>query len=116
MKILIIEDHRDCAEAMARVLRKLGHEAIVADTCAAAVLAVQHAKPDLALCDLGLPDGDGWELMQALREVYQLHSVAVTGHGELHYRQRCEDAGFRFIVKPFRLEQLRDAVERIEQR
>jgi CheY-like chemotaxis protein len=111
MKILIVEDHIDSADAMARVMRKLGHDPITADTCVSAIQAVQQSKFDLAVCELNLLDGDGWKLMRALRDVYQIRAIAVTGHGDGHHRQRCEEEGFAFVLEPLQVEQLRQAID-----
>jgi DNA-binding response OmpR family regulator len=110
MRILIVEDHVDSATVLARVLINLGHEPIVAHDCATALATAEKTHPDAALCDLGLPDGDGIELMVALRDQYRVRSAAVTGHGESQYRLECEGAGFPMVVKPFQIDQLRNAI------
>lgn len=114
MRILIVEDHADSAYVMRRVLGNLGHEISVAESCASAIAAIERSKPDIALCDLGLPDGDGLQLMNVLRDVYQVRSAAVTGHGEERYRQQCMSGGFELLLKPIKLEQLYSVIERIQ--
>jgi CheY-like chemotaxis protein len=113
MKILIVEDHADSAQAMARVLGKLGYEASIAPDCASALAAASASRPDLALCDLGLPDGDGYDLMVALRDQYNIRSAAVTGYGESFRREQCNDAGFDVVLKPFQVDQLSRTIERM---
>lgn len=118
-KILLVEDHADSAAVVARLLRWLGHDVRRAATCAQAKAAAEaeaavEAGPfDLLLCDIGLPDGDGCELLRELRQRYglELEGVAMTGYVYPADRERCLAAGFsRFLPKPFDLDDLRTAV------
>lgn len=71
LHILLVEDYRHSAEAMASLLRHQGHYVTVTGSVASAQAAVRdardHAFPvDLAIVDLNLPDGSGWELLRQL--------------------------------------------------
>jgi two-component system CheB/CheR fusion protein len=114
LRILLVDDHEDSAHAMAHLLRHAGHVVTTAHTLAGAlVLGTAGAAPDLLLCDIGLPDGDGCELLRRLRAFYggrELPAVAVTGHGD-EWVERCRDAGYgRFLVKPVAFGELLEAV------
>lgn len=100
-KILIVEDDNDTAQACATLLRRAGHTIAVADGYQAALHAAEAVAPDIMLCDIGLPDGDGCDLLQTMQQRYKLAGIAVTGHIDQADRQRCLAAGFaEYLAKP----------------
>jgi PAS domain S-box-containing protein len=114
LRILLIEDHADTADAMAELLRVLGHEVTVAGSVAAGLAeAERHAgRLDLVLSDLGLPDGSGVELMQALHQRYGVRGIALSGYGMEEDIRRSLEAGFdRHLTKPINLQALQAAIQ-----
>jgi CheY-like chemotaxis protein len=110
-KILLVEDHADTADVVASLLRETGYEVRAARTCAEARASAEAEPFDLLLCDIGLPDGDGCDLMKQLAARHGLKGVAMSAHIYPEDRQRCLDAGFaRFVAKPFTLQELLEAV------
>jgi CheY-like chemotaxis protein len=111
-KVLVVEDHLDTAFLLARFLRAEGHTVTVANGYVDALRAGEDERFDVIVCDIGLPDGDGCDLIRELRSRYPLRAVAVTGYGEHVHSKRCKDAGFeRFLSKPFSLDALADAIQ-----
>jgi CheY-like chemotaxis protein len=116
-----VEDHADTAEAMADLLRLIGHEVVVAGSVAAglaAAAAVEKADAaagiDLVVSDLGLPDGSGHDLMRELKDRYGWKGIALSGYGMEDDVRRSQDAGFaRHLTKPVALEALRDAIRQV---
>ena len=117
LRLLLVEDHPDTAEAMAELLRGLGHEVIVANTVAAGLTAASAALSsssrtagpgiDLVISDLGLPDGTGMDLMRELRERYGLPGIALSGYGTEDDVRRSLEAGFsRHLTKPVNFQTL----------
>jgi CheY-like chemotaxis protein len=105
LHILVVDDQADSASALARLLRHESHRVKVAHTVAGAVALAAGAQPiDLLISDIGLPDGNGCDLLLHLREHYRrqdLSAIALTGHGEEHWLEECQRAGYRhFLVKP----------------
>jgi CheY-like chemotaxis protein len=112
LRVLLVEDHADTAEAMSDVLRAAGHRVTRAGSVAealAAALAAAHAangngtgRPfDLVVSDLGLPDGSGHDLMRELIQRYGLRGIAVSGYGMEEDLRRSHEAGFyRHLTKP----------------
>jgi CheY-like chemotaxis protein len=102
LSVLIVDDHQDAAESMARVVRAAGHRAQAAYSSGEAVNRVRAGfVPDAVLMDIGLPDTDGFA---AAREVCRGLArrpllVALTGHSDLDRRTREEGFGVYF-VKP----------------
>ena len=113
-KVLIIEDNADARESL-RVLVELGgNEVRTAANASEGLQIAESFAPDLVVCDIGLPDVDGYELVQALRDKLAGHDtryVALTGYGRAEDRDRALDSGFdSFLVKPLRPEAFMDSI------
>jgi signal transduction histidine kinase/methylmalonyl-CoA mutase cobalamin-binding subunit len=118
-RLLLVEDHRDTAAIMARMLRRAGFEVTAAGGVADALAkmetlcaangvpgAAPHPLP-LVVSDLGLPDGSGLELMAALLQKHPVRGIALSGFGMEEDVRRSQEAGFsRHLTKPINLETL----------
>lgn len=108
-RILLVEDHADTAEMLQLILESQGHTIVHAATVAQALQAGTEQQFDILLCDLGLPDGTGYEVVAGLSPRPAL-SAALTGYGMPEDRERCLAAGFSaHLTKPVdmtRLEEL----------
>jgi PAS domain S-box-containing protein len=112
--ILLVEDHSDTAEAMADLLRAMGHEITVAGSVAAGLAAAERLAGhlDLVVSDLGLPDGSGLDLMQQLTGRFHVRGIALSGYGMEEDVRRSLDAGFeRHLTKPINLQALHAAIQ-----
>ena len=108
LKLLLVEDHPDTAAVMLRLLRSLGHEVVAANTIAQAELAAAAAPFDLVLSDLGLPDGNGLDLMRRLHAAHGLSGIAITGYGmEADVRQTQEVGFIAHMTKPINFDRLK---------
>ncbi len=67
-QILIVEDDNILRELLIKGLGKEGLGVRGASTCAEARMLVEEGQPDLLVLDINLPDGNGWELLERLRE------------------------------------------------
>jgi signal transduction histidine kinase/DNA-binding response OmpR family regulator len=104
-RILVIEDNEDAAESMRMLLTLCGHEVAVAAAGAAGIQAAQESRPNIVLCDIGLPGGmDGYAVARTLRAEPKLGStrlIALTGYGQEEDQRRCVEAGFDLhLTKP----------------
>jgi CheY-like chemotaxis protein len=83
VRVLIVDDSQDAADALGEVLRLMGHHAEVAYSAGQALVRMEQFSPDLFLLDLALPDMDGYELVRRLRRLSSKEArfVAVTGYG-----------------------------------
>ncbi len=89
------------------MLQELGHTVLVADTMSRALRDVPTANCDVLISDIGLPDGDGWQLLSRLDLPQPIYAIAMSGFGMTSDRSRSKAAGFRHhLVKPMGLEQL----------
>ena len=112
--VLVVEDHEDTRRVLARALRRKGFGVTAAASVASALEEFHQRPTDLVICDIGLPDGTGWDFVSRLREEGPVRAVAVSGYGMERDIQRSRDAGFAaHIVKPVDFSQLEKVVSRL---
>jgi CheY-like chemotaxis protein len=111
MDIVVIEDSPDVATTLTNWLESMGHRVSVAQSGQAGLDLVATKRPSLVLCDLGLPEMDGFEVCRRVRRLglkRQPVMVAITGWGREADRRRTSEAGFdQHLVKPVAAEHLR---------
>ena len=113
--VLLVEDHADTRLALEKLLKGLGHRPEVAQNMAEALLlgCAEREKIDLLLSDIGLPDGDGWELLSQLRErgCCPKRAIAFSGWGSRVDLLKSKAAGFEaHLTKPLSLAVLEAAL------
>ena len=112
LRILIVDDNRDSARTLSKILELDGHQVGCTFDGLSVNNHVTQQKPDVVLLDIGLPGIDGYQVAQQLRQIYkpsELMLIAVTGYGgDLNYA-RAQFAGFdHFLVKPVNLSALKE--------
>ena len=114
LSILLVDDHADSLELLARLLRRCGHRVATARRVDEAVRAVTRERFDILVSDIGLPDGCGTEVMRAIKAEQGVPGIALTGHGEEHYIKACAEAGFAArLLKPVVFHELVAAMENV---
>jgi PAS domain S-box-containing protein len=102
--VLIVEDNRDTADSLARMLEVWGHRVRVTADGASALAVMDNGAADVVLSDLGLPGMDGYELARRIRrhpKGRDLLLIAVSGYGQAGDKARALAAGFdHHLVKP----------------
>jgi two-component system CheB/CheR fusion protein len=110
LRILIIEDNRDAADTLRILLEHARHQVVVAYTGPAGLEAAEQFRPNVVLCDLGLPGMDGLAVARAIRQLPNLEGtrlIAMTGYGLESDQQQTRDAGFEMhLTKPCNPEEL----------
>lgn len=107
LRVLLVEDHLSTRTALTFWLSDLGHEVEAFDTASAARGFAKDFTFDLLIADVGLPDGDGRELLRALREDHDFQAVAITGNTGSDERELSRRAGFsQHLEKPVDLDEL----------
>jgi signal transduction histidine kinase len=118
IRIVVIEDNDDAADTLAMWLESMGHQVRVARTGHEGVNLVREARPQLVLCDLGLPGMDGIEVCRrvfALQMPSRPVMVALTGLGMETDRRRTGEVGFdRHLVKPVAPDALRAILRAVQ--
>ncbi|WP_082734651.1 response regulator transcription factor [Novosphingobium sp. CCH12-A3] len=102
MRLLIIEDSERLAALMAKILTDSGHVVDVAENLDMAHTSIKTVEYDVVILDLSLPDGDGREVLDNLRQNKHNALVLVaTARGDVFSRVQALDAGADdYIVKP----------------
>ena len=114
VRILLVDDHEDTLEFMSRFLTLCGHEVVTASNYGEAVSVGQKRKFDLVISDIGLPDGNGYELMHVLQALSPIKGIALSGYGMKADVDRSEAAGFSaHLTKPCDLSVLSVTIEKI---
>jgi len=106
--VLVVEDHDDARELIVGVLESAGAMVLSAATASEAIARATQVRPDALVTDLGLPEEDGYMLLEKLRGMYpNLPALALTAFARAADRERVLAAGFQHhVVKPVDPEQL----------
>jgi PAS domain S-box-containing protein len=108
--VLVVEDNADAGQTLADVLELSGHRVRVALDGRSGLALARELRPDVILCDIGLPDVDGYEFARAVRgepALARTRLIALTGYAQPEDRERARDAGFdSHVAKPPPLEVL----------
>ena len=109
-RVLIADDNRDAAESLAMLLEIEGHTVTVVHDGQQALAAIEAARPDVALLDIGMPEMDGYEVARQVRGDSRGRStllIAITGWGQEQDKARAMAAGFDLhFTKPVEPQQL----------
>jgi two-component system, sensor histidine kinase len=115
LRILVIDDNADSAEAMSLLLQLAGHRVRVSHDGPSGVCAATRFRPQVVLCDITMPGGmDGYAVAEALRASPATKStrlIAVSRRVAGADRPRAQEAGFEaFLPKPFGGKELLDVL------
>jgi two-component system, NtrC family, response regulator PilR len=101
--VLVVEDEPDLVATYERLLRRQGCRVVSAGSLVAALAAVERERPQLLITDLKLPDGDGLDVVRAVRARPAPPAViVVTGYGNGASQDAALAAGATaFLTKPF---------------
>ena len=109
MTILVVEDHQETGRVLSMLLTHSGHSAIVARSYVEALRLLVRTPVDILLCDLGLPDGDGLDLVGKAKTLRpRIRTIALTARDAPGDRELGLQAGFdHYMTKPFDFHELR---------
>jgi two-component system CheB/CheR fusion protein len=109
-RVLVVDDNRDAADTLRDALALSGHEVEVSYDGPSGVEHARKLRPEIVICDIGLPRMDGYEVARALRADQALRGiylVALTGYGMPDDVEHATAAGFDLhVTKPSNLEKL----------
>ncbi len=115
-KILIVDDERDIVKALMIRLQTNGYNVVSAFDGAQGVFMANKEIPDLVILDIRMPAGDGFSVVEKLKQSNRTHRIPViflTGSPETNAEERAMGLGARFYIKkPYDPEELLDAVKR----
>jgi CheY-like chemotaxis protein len=117
LRILVAEDNAVNQKLATALLKKLGHQVIIAEDGRKALEAVESGPLDLAFMDVQMPGMDGFEATRELRRREKargrrrLPVIAVTAYAMTGDRERCLEAGMDdYVSKPLRPRALQEAI------
>jgi CheY-like chemotaxis protein len=114
-RILIVDDHTDAAESLARLIELVGHQALAVTDGSLVLGLIERFRPHLLLLDIAMPGMDGWTLGRAIRERHppdELKMVAVTAFASPDAHVTSRKAGFdAHMVKPLDVRMLEKILE-----
>jgi len=103
-RILVVDDYKDSADTLAKMLRIMGNESRTAYDGQEGIDLAEDFRPEVILLDIGLPKLNGYEVCHQIRELpwgKSIVMIAVTGWGQEEDRRRSQEAGFdHHMVKP----------------
>lgn len=112
MYVLVVDDYRDSADALAWLLQSIGHEARAVYDGPSALLAAEQRSPDVIIQDLGIPQMNGYEIARRMRKLGAAKDallVAVTGSPPPDATRTAREAGFdHLLLKPVGLPALEE--------
>jgi PAS domain S-box-containing protein len=114
LRVLLVEDHRDTRRMLSRLLTHFGHQVLTADNVRSAVDIIGSGEIDVLVCDIGLPDGSGYDIISRAQQKRPIKAVALTGFGTDEDLRRSKEAGFDFhLVKPVDLHELQTILDKL---
>ncbi|MFG0295750.1 MAG: sigma-54-dependent transcriptional regulator [Maioricimonas sp. JB045] len=117
--LLVVDDDRHICEAMADYLRGLGHRTETAMTCDDAISRIGEFNFEVVICDVNLPDRDGFQLLEwVVENKPQTAVILLTGYGTIESAVEAIRIGaFDYLTKPVIDDELNFAIQRaLEQR
>jgi DNA-binding NtrC family response regulator len=116
--VLVVDDDPDLLQSLRVLLEAYDYTVIMAANAAAAIAAVKERRPDVVLTDIYMPDADGFELINTLREHnLTVPVVAMSGGGRVGNYDNLAIAthlgAAAVIDKPFSNASLIDTIERV---
>lgn len=114
LRVLLVEDHEDTRQTMARLIARWGHTVETAGNVATALRMANSQPFDLLISDLGLPDASGTDLMRQLRQSSSMPGIAISGFGTEQDAARSLAAGFAaHVTKPVGTQRLKALIDQI---
>src|SRR5690349_11328400 len=114
LRILVVEDHSDTLEALSRLLDHFGHEISTAEDAQSAREMINSKEFDVILCDIALPDGNGYDVIAEAKRKGAVKAVAISGFAARDDIERGKRAGFDFhLAKPVDFHELRSVLGQI---
>lgn len=114
-KIVIVEDNTDVRENIAEILELDGYEVLTAENGKIGVKLIEESKPDLIICDIMMPELDGYGVLHILNKKPELANIPF-----LFLTAKAEKSDFRkgmnlgaddYLTKPFEADQLLTTIE-----
>jgi len=105
--VVIVDDEPGIVDFVSMGLAQEGIVVVAATSAVAGLRAVRAERPDLVIVDVGLPDGDGFDLLAQIRSESDVPDIMLTARGDVEDRVRGLDLGADdYVAKPFHFAEL----------
>jgi CheY-like chemotaxis protein len=105
-RILIVDDEPDARELTSFILSECGAEVATAESAVRALEQIKENPPDIMISDIGMPEIDGFDLIQRIKELPQakdLKTIALTAYARQEDKEKALAAGYHsYLPKPVR--------------
>lgn len=117
-RFLIVDDHQSIRKLCMTVGRSMGLHCMEAESAEAALAYLETDSPDMILADLMMPNMTGLEFLPRVKQILPRTEIAImTGHGSIETAVQAMRLGaYDYITKPFRIEELRLLLHRMEEK
>jgi DNA-binding response OmpR family regulator len=116
-RLLVVEDDPDIALALRLLFSRAGYEVAHAGDGRTGLKEAYAEHPDLVVLDVGLPEMDGWQVLERLRDVSDVPVLVLTAHGQEAEKVRGLRGGADdYLVKPPRIAELMARIETVTRR
>jgi len=119
VRVLVVDDEADARDLIGIVIEQHGAEVTAVASAGAAIECLDKSLPDILLCDIGIPDEDGYSLISRVRsrapeQGGQLPAIALTAFSMPKDREQLLRAGFQMhVAKPVEPNHLVDSIARL---
>jgi len=114
LQLLLVDDHAETLRVLSGLLRKRGHEVSTADSFDGAVKLLEGERFDALISDIGLPDGDGYQLIREAKTRQPLKGIALSGFGMEDDMRASLESGFDYhLTKPIEFQKLESVLREI---
>ncbi|MDQ2823899.1 MAG: ATP-binding protein [Verrucomicrobiota bacterium] len=114
LRLLLVDDHVDTRRVLSRLLTRSGHEVATADSAQGALKFLESDRFDALISDIGLPDGNGYDLVREAKQRHPLKAIALSGFGTEEDVRLSLEAGFDYhLTKPVDINGLRSVLQKI---
>ncbi len=115
--VLVVEDELDIRELLRLIIGRAGMDVIEATTGSHGLRAFFQRRPDLVILDIGLPDFDGWHLLERIRELSDVGVLMLTACAtEMEKVRGLRGGADDYLTKPFGRQELLARVEALLRR
>jgi CheY-like chemotaxis protein len=119
VSVLVVEDEPDARDLVQVLLEMHRARVRTAGTSIEAIARFSEERPDVLVCDIGLPGGNGFVLLKAIRSLPEGHggkvpAIALTAYTDAEARAKAFEAGFQmYLTKPVDTDDLLKSVRRL---
>ncbi len=117
--ILVVDDHTPILQALKLRLESANYNVVIAHDCVSGAMQARETNPDIAVLDVNLPGGSGFELAKRIDSICDktVRKIFITASRDEQFRYQAKQCGaVEFLEKPFTSAMLFDAIYHAEDR